>query len=139
MIDFQCENVEMPQFDVARVSRWIEAVATDFSKRVGAVNYIFCDDDYILDANNKYLGHDYFTDVITFDYSHGDKVSGDILISLDTVRTNADKFGQEYMTEFYRVLIHGILHLCGVGDKLPGEREKMEACENKALSMLEQL
>ena len=99
------------------------------------VGYMFVDDEKILEVNNEYLGHDYYTDVITFDYDEPGIVSGDIVISLDTVRSNAEKFGKDYDEELYRVIIHGILHLCGINDKGPGEREIMEAEENKALAM----
>ena len=91
----------------------------------------------ILEVNNEYLGHDYYTDVITFDYDEDDVINGDIVISLDTVRTNAEQFGKTYDDELHRVIIHGILHLCGINDKGPGEREIMEENENKALALLE--
>ena len=99
------------------------------------MGYMFVNDEKILEINNEYLGHDYYTDVITFDYDEGDVVNGDIVISLDTVRTNAEMFGKAYEDELYRVIIHGILHLCGLNDKGPGEREIMEKAENKALEM----
>ena len=86
--------------------------------------------------NREYLGHDYYTDIITFDYCEGDTLSGDLVISLDTVRSNAALFGKEYDEELHRVIIHGILHLCGINDKGPGEREIMEQAEDKALAML---
>ena len=102
---------------------------------MGEVGYMFVNDEKILEINNEYLGHDYYTDVITFDYDEGDVVNGDIVISLDTVRTNAEMFGKAYEDELYRVIIHGILHLCGLNDKGSGEREIMEKAENKALEM----
>ncbi len=135
MIDFQTDGVEMPDLDVARVSRWIIAVAMTYDRKVRDVNYQFCDDETMLKANRQFVGHDYYTDIITFDYSRGDKIGGDILISLDTVRSNAEKFGVTFDRELLRVIIHGILHLCGIDDKGPGEREIMEAAEDKALSM----
>ena len=112
---------------------------------MGDLGYVFCDDEEILDVNIKYLGHDYFTDIITFDYSSGHVVSGDMYISLDTVRTNSEQFAREfdarrfrsaYEAELHRVVIHGVLHLCGLKDKTQAEREKMEEAENKALKML---
>ena len=115
---------------------WIRRVAETYGKRVGEVGYMFVDDEKILEVNNEYLGHDYYTDIITFDYCEGDTLNGDLVISLDTVRTNAEKFGKPYDEELHRVIIHGILHLCGINDKGPGEREIMEAAENRALSML---
>ena len=97
---------------------------------------MFVSDDRILEVNREYLGHDYYTDIITFDYCEGDTLSGDLVISLDTVRSNAALFGKEYDEELHRVIIHGILHLCGINDKGPGEREIMERAEDKALAML---
>ena len=96
---------------------------------------MFVDDEKILEVNREYLGHDYYTDIITFDYDEGNRINGDLVISLDTVRTNAEQFGKTYDEELHRVIIHGILHLCGINDKGPGEREIMEAAENKALGM----
>ena len=125
----------MPKIRKRDTSAWIKAVAAGYGRKVGDVGYMFVDDEKILEVNREYLGHDYYTDVITFDYDEDDIVSGDIVISLDTVRSNAELFGKTYEEEFYRVLIHGILHLCGINDKGPGEREIMEAAENKALAM----
>lgn len=104
-------------------------------KRLGEIAYIFCSDEKILEVNRQYLQHDYYTDIITFDYCEGDRLSGDLFISLDTIRTNAEQFGASYEDELHRVIIHGILHLCGINDKGPGEREVMEAAENQALTM----
>ena len=123
----------LPQLNHEAVASWVEKVAASLGKRVGALSYIFCDDEYILDTNRKYLQHDYYTDIITFDYCEGDTISGDLFISLDTVRSNAAELGVPYGQELRRVIIHGILHLCGINDKGPGEREIMEAAENKAL------
>lgn len=136
MILFDAYELPLPDLDWRVVEDWIRDVAASYNKVVGRIAYLFCDDDYILTANRQYIGHDYYTDVITFDYSHDDRISGDIIISLDTVATNAQKFDQSYQNELMRVIIHGVLHLCGLKDKEPGEREKMEAAENKALGML---
>lgn len=125
----------MPKIKKRDTSAWIKAVAASYGRKVGEIGYLFVDDDKILEVNREYLGHDYYTDVITFDYDEDDTVSGDIVISLDTVRSNAELFGKTYEDELYRVIIHGILHLCGINDKGPGEREIMEAAENKALAM----
>ena len=135
MISYNAEGVRMPKLRKRDTSAWIKAVAADYGRTVGEVGYMFVDDEKILEVNREYLGHDYYTDVITFDYDEDNVVSGDIVISLDTVRSNAELFGKSYNEEFYRVLIHGILHLCGINDKGPGEREVMEAAENKALAM----
>jgi len=118
------------------ISRWVKAVAEAHGRRVGDIAYIFVDDERILEVNRQYLQHDYYTDIITFDYTEGDRISGDLFISLDTVRSNAEGLGQTYERELHRVIIHGILHLCGINDKGPGEREIMEAEENKALAAL---
>lgn len=125
----------MPKIKKRDTSAWIKAVAASYGRKVGEIGYLFVDDEKILEVNREYLGHDYYTDVITFDYDEEDTVSGDIVISLDTVRSNAELFGKTYEDELYRVIIHGILHLCGINDKGPGEREIMEAAENKALAM----
>ena len=124
-INFNAVGVKMPDFDAAKVS----------AKSVGDISYIFCDDNKILEVNRTYLKHDYFTDIITFDYSRPLRISGDMFISLDTVRSNAALFNKDYNEELLRVVIHGVLHLCGVNDKGPGEREIMERHENVALSM----
>lgn len=138
MIEFETKNVGMPALDFAKVDRWLGEVAASHNRRVGNVNYLFCDDEEILRVNREFLRHDYFTDIITFDYSHKDRIGGDIFISLDTVASNARDLGQEYGVELLRVIAHGVLHLCGINDKGPGEREIMEAAENKALAMLGQ-
>lgn len=126
----------MPKIRKRDTSAWIKAVAATYGRKVGDVGYMFVSDEKILEVNREYLGHDYYTDVITFDYDEDDIVSGDVVISLDTVRSNAELFGKKYDDELHRVIIHGILHLCGINDKGPGEREIMEAAENKALAML---
>ena len=125
----------MPKIKKRDTSAWIKAVAASYGRKVGEIGYLFVDDEKILEVNREYLGHDYYTDVITFDYDEDDTVIGDIVISLDTVRSNAQLFGKTYEEDLYRVIIHGILHLCGINDKGPGEREIMEAAENKALAM----
>ena len=137
MITFQTENIEMPAIDQAKVRDWIKEVAATYQKKVGEIAYFFCDDEIILEVNRQYLQHDYYTDIITFDYCEGNKLSGDLFISLDTVRSNSELFGTDYNTELHRVIIHGVLHLCGINDKGPGEREIMEAAENRALELLQ--
>ena len=136
MITYNSDGVRMPKIRRRDTSAWIKAVAATYGRKVGDVGYMFVSDEKILEVNREYLGHDYYTDVITSDYDEDDIVSGDVVISLDTVRSNAELFGKDYDDELHRVIIHGILHLCGINDKGPGEREIMEAAENKALAML---
>ena len=135
MITYNTENVKMPAIRRRDVSKWVRQVAASYGRRVGEIGYLFCDDEKILEVNREYLSHDYYTDIITFDYTDGDVINGDLVISLDTVRSNAELFGKAYDDELLRVIIHGILHLCGINDKGPGERELMEAAENRALAM----
>lgn len=137
MIIFQTDSVEMPRLDEKKIAGWLKEVAHTYNKRIGDLCYRFCSDDVILDCNRQFLNHDYFTDIITFDYTEGRRISGDMLISLDTVASNARKLGVSFDRELLRVIVHGVLHLCGLHDKEPGEREQMEAAENKALEMLE--
>ena len=135
MISYNTVNVKMPAIRRRDTSAWVKAVAASYGKKVGEIAYIFVDDEEILRVNREYLQHDYYTDIITFDYTEGDTISGDLFISLDTVRTNAEQFDKPYEEELHRVIIHGILRLCGINDKGPGEREIMEAAEDKALAM----
>ena len=135
MISYNSENVKMPKIRKRDTSAWIKQVAASYGRKVGEIGYLFVDDEKILEVNNEYLGHDYYTDIITFDYDEDDVINGDLVISLDTVKSNAELFGKPYEEELFRVIIHGILHLCGINDKGPGEREIMEAAENKALEM----
>lgn len=138
MIDFYCEGVEMPPINQTDTRHWVEQVAQSHGRRTGQINYIFVNDERILEVNLEFLGHDYYTDIITFDYDEADIISGDLYISLDTVRTNAALVGATYEQELHRVIIHGVLHLCGINDKGPGEREIMETNENQALALLQQ-
>lgn len=137
MITYSAENVKMPKLRKRDTSAWIKKVAASYGRKVGEIGYLFVDDEKILEVNNEYLGHDYYTDIITFDYDEDDIINGDLVISIDTVRSNAELFSKPYEEELYRVIIHGILHLCGINDKGPGEREIMEQEENKALAMLQ--
>lgn len=139
MITYSAEGVKMPKIKKREITRWIKAVAATHGRKVGEIGYMFVDDEKILEVNNEYLGHDYYTDIITFDYDEDDVLNGDLVISLDTVRTNAELFKKSYEDELNRVIIHGILHLCGINDKGPGEREIMEENENKALALLKEM
>ena len=136
MITYQTEGIEMPAINEKDTTVWIKAVAESYGRRAGDIAYIFCSDEKILEVNRQFLKHDYYTDIITFDYTEGKRISGDIFISLDTVRSNSEIFKTDYNTELHRVIIHGILHLVGINDKGPGEREIMEAAENNALMKL---
>ena len=135
MIIYNAENVKFPKIKRRETTAWIKRVAASYGRKVGEIGYLFCDDEKILEVNREYLQHDYYTDIITFDYDEDDIISGDLVISLDTVKSNAELFHKNYDEELHRVIIHGILHLCGINDKGPGEREIMEAAENKALAM----
>lgn len=137
-IHYYTEEVKAPAIKRRAVTNWIKAVAEEHGYKVGEISYIFCSDEKILEVNRQYLQHDYYTDIITFDYTEGQTIAGDLFISLDTVRTNAEKFNSTYEEELHRTIIHGILHLCGINDKGPGEREVMEQEENKALKKLNQ-
>ena len=137
-ITYQTEGIKMPAIKKRGTTEWIKAVAATYEKRIGEIAYIFCSDEKILEVNRQYLQHDYYTDIITFDYCEGNRLSGDLFISLETVKTNSEQFNTPYEEELHRTIIHGILHLCGINDKGPGEREIMEAAENKALAMRKQ-
>jgi rRNA maturation RNase YbeY len=126
----------MPTLDERRITRWIRAVAAGYGFSVGELNYIFCSDERELQVNRDFLGHDYYTDVITFDYSTPSTIAGDIFISLDTVRSNAEQVGVPFLDELHRIIIHGALHLTGQGDKTPETKVQMTAKENQALAML---
>lgn len=136
MINFQSSGVEMPAVNMAQISRWLTEVASGYGRQIGNLSYQFCDDEEILRVNRKFLDHDYYTDIITFDYTIGKKVGADIFISLDTVASNADELGVSFEDELHRVIVHGLLHLCGIKDKTPEERASMESAENNALALL---
>ena len=136
MVKFIAEDIEMPALDERSVSRWIRAVAADYGFSVGNIHYIFCSDERELAVNREFLGHDYYTDVITFDYTSGQTLNGDIFISLDTVRSNAETVGATFEHELHRIIIHGVLHLTGQGDKTPETKVQMTEKEEKALAKL---
>lgn len=135
MIQFVEENVKFPLSHKSLTKKWIKLVIESFQKKTGDICIIFCDDDYLLNINRQYLEHDYYTDIITFDYVEGDRISGDLFISLDTVKSNADKFSVPFDTEAKRVIIHGILHLLGLKDKTDSEALAMRAAEDKAIGL----
>ena len=139
MIRFTNDSIDMPALNERRITRWIRAVAADYGFSVGNINYIFCSDERELAANREFLGHDYYTDVITFDYSTASTLNGDIFISLDTVRSNAEMVGCSFDDELLRIIIHGVLHLTGQGDKTPETKTEMTRKEELALAKLAQL
>lgn len=125
----------MPPIKRRDTTRWLRTVAASYGCKIGELGYVFCDDDKILEINRQYLNHDYYTDIITFDYTEGRILNGDIYISLDTVRSNALQQHTDYTEELYRVIVHGVLHLCGINDKGPGERAVMQEAEDRALAL----
>ena len=130
------EDVEEPRLRERVLRNWIREVAAGYDRRVGELCYQFCGDERILQTNQDFLDHDYYTDIITFDESEGDRIAGDMLISLDTVRSNAEQIGTDYAEELHRVIIHGVLHLCGLNDKTDEDEERMRQAEESALSLL---
>ena len=137
MITFSSENIPMPVLSLPQVERWIRAVAAQYGFAVGELNYVFCDDEKILAVNREFLQHDYYTDIITFDYSTRTRVNGDIYISLDTVASNAQMVGTTFNHELHRIIIHGLLHLTGQADKTPETKAQMTAKEEDALRRLQ--
>ncbi len=121
MIRYFNEGVKFTLKDKMANNRWLKMVAGSEIRSIGDINIIFCSDNYILDVNLRYLGHDYFTDIITFDYCEGKKLSGDMFISVDSVRENALEYGVEFDDELHRVMVHGLLHLIGYDDHTPEE------------------
>lgn len=136
MITFNTKDLPMPPINRQAITIWIGDVAVSYGKHTGDINYVFVDDEEILRINRQFIGHDYYTDHIGFDYCQGNILAGDTYISLDTVASNARLFGTDYMHELHRVIIHSILHLCGIDDKTPEQRAIMEEAENRALDLL---
>jgi rRNA maturation RNase YbeY len=136
MIHFINEQIEMPDIDFRKVEQWIKAIAAQYGFSVGELNYIFCDDEKILAVNREFLQHDYYTDVITFDYTTRTRVNGDIYISLDTVASNAEQVGATFSRELHRIIIHGLLHLTGQADKTPETKAQMTVKEEDALAKI---
>lgn len=132
-------DTPLPRLDFDLIERWLGRVGEKHGRMMGEVSYLFCGDEKILHVNREFLQHDYYTDIITFDYCRGRLLRGDIVISIDTVRSNAESVSATYERELLRVIVHGILHLCGINDKGPGEREIMEAHEDDALSLFDSL
>ncbi len=135
-ITFQSEGVDHPQIEEQKIANWIESVAKTYNKEIGEISYLFCDDEKILEVNQEYLNHDFYTDIITFDYSEENTLSGDIIISLQTVESNSQMYKTDFLEELHRVIIHGILHLSGLNDESEEEEKAMRDAENSALEML---
>lgn len=137
---FKEGKVEYPSFfSDSEIFNWLKTIAKHYKKDLGTLNFVFCDDEYILSVNRQYLKHDYYTDVITFDYCEGNKLSGDIFISLDTVKSNSVEYNVSYENEFHRVLCHSILHLIGFKDKTDSDSILMRKNENICLVLLKTL
>lgn len=137
MISYYTQDIDFTFKNKAANSQWLKVVAESEIRRLGQISIIFCSDNYILDINMKYLQHDYFTDIITFDYCKGDKLSGDLFISIDSVRENARTYGVEFLEELYRVMVHGLLHLIGYDDHTKAQKVQMRAKEDYYLSLRE--
>lgn len=135
MVRYYCEGIKFEFKNKLANNRWLRMVAGSEIKTLGDISIIFCSDNYILDVNIRYLHHDYFTDVITFDYCEGNKLSGDLFISIDSVRENAIEFGTEFDEELHRVIVHGLLHLIGYDDHTPEEQKVMRAKEDYYLGL----
>lgn len=134
-ITFNAENIDFPKIKKRETASWIKTVAKNWGKETGGISYLFCTDEKILEVNRQYLQHDFYTDIITFDYSEGDRISGDIFISLETVLSNSIQYDTDFEEELYRVIIHGVLHLCGINDKSEAENKQMKEAEEKALRL----
>ncbi len=139
MISFFNEDVDFKLKNKLVLKQWIKQVAQSYGMKVGDLTYIFCSDDKIIEVNRQFLQHDYYTDIITFDYDVEGVVSGDMYISVDTVRSNSEIYAPSFERELQRVIIHGVLHLCGLKDKQPDDEKNMRSAEEKALAMLDHI
>lgn len=139
MIYFESERIELPVLNIQKLNKWIRLVVKTEGKETGSIRYVFCNDARILEINQQFLEHDYFTDIITFDYSENELVGGEIFISLDTIQSNSMQFNSSFEEELHRVIIHGVLHLCGQGDKDESSRKIMTQKEDRALNLLTNL
>ena len=139
MIRYFCEDIKFTYKNKLANNRWLKMVAGSESRKIGDINVIFCSDNYILDVNMKYLQHDYFTDIITFDYCEGKVLSGDLFISVDSVRENSIEFGTDFEEELHRVIVHGVLHLIGYDDHTDEDKKVMRQKEDYYLQMRSQI
>ncbi len=138
-ISFSCADLDFELVDEKLTKKWIASVVNHYGMHLGRITYLFCSDEYVYKANMKYLNHDTYTDIITFDCVEGNLISGDIMISIDRVKDNAAKFSIPFERELSRVIIHGVLHLLGYKDKTDAEAAEMRQKENDALAMLDAL
>ncbi len=136
---YYSENVDFPSINKLVITQWVKEVICHYKCKGGNINFIFCNDNYLLDINKQFLNHDYYTDIITFNYSTSKKISGDLFISLDTVFSNSEKFKSSFTTELHRVMIHGVLHLLGFNDKTKQEEISMRENEDFCLKLLDEV
>lgn len=136
MIRFFNKDIKFTLKDKLVLKRWIKETVSLYSLKVGDINVILCDDHSILEINTQFLGHDYYTDIITFDYSEDNIINGELYISIDTVKANSQEYNQNFPDELHRVIIHGILHLCGLDDHHDNDIKEMRAAEDAALEKL---
>ncbi len=136
-ITFRVESLDFTLEKENKVKNWIRKIAKQEGKKTGTISYVFCSDDYLLAINKQFLNHDFYTDIITFDYSEKLKIEGELFISIDRVKDNAKTFKQPFEKELMRTIIHGVLHLCGYKDKSPADEKKMRLKENEALKLLD--
>lgn len=139
MISYFLEDTNFKFNTRRRTSRWLKSVAEIENRSIGEINIIFCSDPYILDLNIKSLNHHFFTDIITFDYCEGDILSGDLYISVDTVRANAEFYNTDFDNELYRVIVHGLLHLIGYDDHSDEDIAVMRSKEDFCLNLLQNI
>lgn len=135
MISFQNLSIGFKLSNKTKLKQWIKTITEKEKHQLGTINYIFCTDEELLEINLKHLNHNTYTDIITFDYTEGKKISSDIFISLERVLENAQKFKVDFDTELKRVMIHGVLHLCGYKDKTKADAELMRKKENAAIKL----
>ncbi|WP_372754593.1 rRNA maturation RNase YbeY [Labilibaculum sp.] len=139
LITYDTCETKLPAIDQKRLGEWISRVVVNNGFQIGEINYYFCSDNYLLAMNREHLNHDYFTDIISFDYTVSDMISGDLFISVDTVLDNSKEYGCDYMEELHRVMIHGVLHLMGIDDKTDEDQEIMTQKEDESLALLSKI
>lgn len=137
-ITFDSDNIDFPNIKKRETSAWIKKIANSYNKKIGDVGYLFCNDEKILEINRQFLKHDFYTDIISFDYSEDEIISGDIFISLDTVLSNSQMYNTDYQDELHRVIIHGVLHLCGFDDDSEENIMLMKEAEDASLKLLKE-